>query len=80
VNRPIPALKEGDFINQEHTLTSALAEAIRTVLDYLWEAEHADFESDPRPSHIFPALQTLAEAVQKPGKPAKFCSVLEASH
>ena len=54
-------------MNQNNTLTPELVEAIRTVLDYLWDAESADFDSAPSPDHIFPTLQVLAEAIQKPG-------------
>ena len=33
--------------------------AISNVIDYLWHDEKKDYEADPRPGHVFLALQTI---------------------
>jgi len=40
-----------------------LEEALRAVLDYLWLDEIADYQSSPRPGHIFLALKSIAEKI-----------------
>jgi hypothetical protein len=41
-----------------------LRAAISGVLDYLEYEERKDFESDPRPGHIYQHLRTLREALE----------------
>lgn len=52
-------------MNQTHQLSPEIAEAIQSILEYLWEAEQADYQERPQSNHIFLALQTLAEAIQR---------------
>ena len=40
-------------------ISSSELKAISSVLDYLWHDEKKDYETDPRPGHIFLTLQTL---------------------
>jgi len=42
------------------TCPSHVVEKIRTVVDYLWEAERQDFDVLPDENHIFTSLVVIA--------------------
>ncbi len=66
-----PHDQKGPVMSTNLEFNSSELKAISSVLDYLWHDEKKDYETDPRPGHIFLTLQTLNQLADRADEGAR---------